>query len=78
MMFDLNAIMSTDVITAPISASLAEARSLMKENRFHHLPLVNDDRAIGMPFPLGLGVVSNRLPSWIQCVGGSTVVRISR
>jgi CBS domain-containing protein len=42
MMFDLNAIMSTDVITVPLSASLVEARSLMKENRFHHLPVVND------------------------------------
>ena len=42
MMFDLNAIMSTDVITVPLSASLAEARSLMQENRFHHLPVVNE------------------------------------
>ena len=41
-MFDLNAIMSTDVITVPLSASLAEARSLMQENRFHHLPVVNE------------------------------------
>ena len=31
MMFNLNAI-----------ASLAEARTLMQENRFHHLPVVND------------------------------------
>lgn len=42
MMFNLNAIMSTDVITVPLSATLAEARSLMHENRFHHLPVVND------------------------------------
>ena len=41
-MFNLNAIMSTDVVTVPLSASLAEARSLMRENRFHHLPVVND------------------------------------
>jgi CBS domain-containing membrane protein len=41
-MFNLNAIMSTDVVTVPLSASLAEARSLMQENRFHHLPVVND------------------------------------
>jgi len=41
-MFSLNAIMSTDVITVPLSATLAEARSLMQENRFHHLPVVND------------------------------------
>jgi CBS domain-containing membrane protein len=42
MMFNLNSIMSTDVVTVPLSASLAEARSLMRENRFHHLPVVND------------------------------------
>ncbi len=41
MMFNLNALMSTDVITVPLSATLAEARSLMRENRFHHLPVVN-------------------------------------
>jgi len=41
-MFSLNAIMSTDVITVSLSATLAEARSLMQENRFHHLPVVND------------------------------------
>ena len=42
MMFNLNAIMTTNVITVPLSATLAEARSLMRENRFHHLPVVND------------------------------------
>jgi len=42
MMFNLDAIMTTDVITVPLSASLAEARTLMHENRFHHLPVVND------------------------------------
>jgi len=42
MMFNLNSIMTTDVITVPLSASLAEARTLMHENRFHHLPVVND------------------------------------
>ncbi len=41
-MFDLDAIMTSDVITVPLSASLAEARSLMHENRFRHLPVVND------------------------------------
>ena len=41
-MFNLKEIMSTDVVTVPLSASLAEARSLMRENRFHHLPVVND------------------------------------
>ena len=42
MMFNLNAIMTTNVITVPLSASLAEARKLMQENCFHHLPVVND------------------------------------
>ena len=41
-MFNLNAIMSTDVVTVPLTASLAEARSLMQENHFHHLPVIND------------------------------------
>lgn len=41
-MFNLNVIMSTNVITVPITATLAEARSLMQKNRFHHLPVVND------------------------------------
>ena len=41
-MFNLNAIMSTNVITVPLTATLAEARSLMQKNRFHHLPVVNE------------------------------------
>ena len=41
-MFNLNVIMSTNVITVPLTATLAEARTLMQENRFHHLPVVND------------------------------------
>jgi len=41
-MFDLNEIMTTGVITVPLTASLAEARSLMHENCFRHLPVVND------------------------------------
>lgn len=40
-MFNLKEIMSTNVVTVPLSATLAEARSLMQENRFHHLPVVN-------------------------------------
>ena len=42
MMFNLKEIMSTNVITVPLSATLDEARSLMRENHFHHLPVVND------------------------------------
>ena len=42
-MFSLDAIMTTDLITAAPTATLAEARSLMREHRIHHLPVVNDD-----------------------------------
>ena len=42
-MFSIEAIMSTDLITLPPSASVAEARTLMHNNRIHHLPVVNDD-----------------------------------
>jgi len=49
MMFNLNVIMSTNVITVPLTATLAEARTLMQENRFHHLPVVNDsDDFVGL------------------------------
>lgn len=41
-MFNLDAIMTTDLITVPPSATLAEARSKMQENRIHHLPVVDD------------------------------------
>jgi len=48
-MFNLNVIMSTNVITVPLTATLAEARSLMQENRFHHLPVVNEsDDFVGL------------------------------
>lgn len=42
-MFTIEAIMTTELITVPPSASLAEARSLMRDNRIHHLPVVSDD-----------------------------------
>jgi CBS domain-containing membrane protein len=41
-MFDLDAIMTTDVITVPLSADLATARSLMRQHRIRHLPVVNE------------------------------------
>ena len=48
-MFTLDAIMTTDVITISPSATLAEARTLMRENRFHHLPVVDDeDTLVGL------------------------------
>ena len=45
-MFTLDAIMTTDVITISPSATLADARALMHENRFHHLPVVDDDEKL--------------------------------
>jgi len=40
-MFTLEAIMSTDLITLSPSATLAQARTLMHDNRIHHLPVVD-------------------------------------
>lgn len=48
-MFTIESIMTTELITVPPSASLAEARSLMQENRIHHLPVVTeDDTLVGL------------------------------
>lgn len=41
-MFSIDAIMSTDLITLPPTATLAEARTVMHSNRIHHLPVVSD------------------------------------
>jgi CBS domain-containing membrane protein len=41
-MFSIDAIMSTNLITIHAGASLAEARSLMHENRIHHLPVLDE------------------------------------
>jgi CBS domain-containing protein len=40
-MFDLETIMTADVITVPHTADLGTARSLMREHRIRHLPVVN-------------------------------------
>ena len=45
-MFSLDTIMSTDLITTRADASLAEARSLMRSNNIHHLPVVNEGGAL--------------------------------
>jgi CBS domain-containing protein len=42
-MFSIEAIMSTDLITLPPTANLADARKLMQSNRIHHLPIVEED-----------------------------------
>ena len=47
-MFSIEAIMSTNLITVPPSATIAEARTLMHENRIHHIPVVNGDELVGL------------------------------
>ncbi|MDH3265392.1 MAG: CBS domain-containing protein [Gammaproteobacteria bacterium] len=42
-MFSIEAIMSTDLITVPPKATLAEARGLMRTHRIHHLPVVDEN-----------------------------------
>lgn len=48
-MFNLETIMTTDLITLSPSASLADARALMQEHKIHHLPVVDEDeRLVGL------------------------------
>ena len=47
-MFSIEAIMSTNLITVPPSATLAEARTLMHDNRIHHLPVVEGEKLTGL------------------------------
>ena len=47
-MFSIDAIMSTNLITVPPSATLAEARTLMQENRIHHLPVTEGGSLAGL------------------------------
>lgn len=48
-MFSIDAVMSTELKTLPPSASLADARELMQENRIHHLPVVEEgNRLVGL------------------------------
>ena len=42
-MMSLDVIMSTDLKTVSPQDSLATVRSLMHENRIHHVPVVNED-----------------------------------
>ena len=55
-MFSIDAIMSTDLITVGPSASVADARELMRSNRIHHLPVVTDDGSL-----VGLVTLTNVL-----------------
>jgi CBS domain-containing protein len=47
-MFSINAIMSTNLITVPPSATMAEARTLMQVNRIHHLPVTEEGSLVGL------------------------------
>lgn len=47
-MFSIEAIMSTNLITVPPTATLAEARSLMQGNRIHHIPVVDGGQLVGL------------------------------
>lgn len=47
-MFSIEAIMSTNLITVPPSATIAEARTLMHENRIHHIPVVKGGELVGL------------------------------
>ena len=47
-MFSIEAIMSTNLITVTPSATLAEARTLMHDNRIHHIPVVEGDALVGL------------------------------
>ena len=47
-MFTIEAIMSTDLITVTPSATLAEARTLMHDHRIHHIPVMDNDKLVGL------------------------------
>ncbi|MDJ0910447.1 MAG: CBS domain-containing protein [Woeseiaceae bacterium] len=48
-MLTIDTIMTTDLITVPPSATLAEARELMHDHRIHHLPVVDtNDGLVGL------------------------------
>ena len=47
-MFSIEAIMTTNLVTVPPAATLAEARALMQENRIHHLPVTDDGNLVGL------------------------------
>lgn len=47
-MFSIESIMSTNLITVAPSATLAEARALMQDNRIHHIPVVDNEKLVGL------------------------------
>jgi len=58
-MFSIDAIMSTNLVTVPPTATLAEARTLMQDNKIHHLPVAGDGDGDGGI--VGLVTVTNVL-----------------
>jgi CBS domain-containing membrane protein len=55
-MMNIDTIMTTDLITIPPSETLETARTLMHDNKIHHLPVVDDDNRL-----VGLVTLSNVL-----------------
>lgn len=47
-MFSIEAIMSTNLITVAPSDTLAIARTLMHDNRIHHIPVMDDAKLVGL------------------------------
>ena len=47
-MFSIDAIMSSTLITVSPTDTLADARSLMQDNRIHHLPVTEDGKLVGL------------------------------
>lgn len=47
-MFSINSIMSTDLITVTPDDNLDTARTLMHDNKIHHLPVVEGDKLVGL------------------------------
>jgi CBS domain-containing protein len=47
-MFSIEAIMSTDLITLAPTDTVAQARTLMHNNRIHHLPVMDNDKLVGL------------------------------
>lgn len=47
-MFSINSIMSTELITVGPEDNLDTARTLMHDNKIHHLPVVEGERLVGL------------------------------
>ena len=44
----VKAIMSSDIIFTNINGKISEVRKLMRENRINHVPVISDDKLIGL------------------------------